>query len=250
MAPVIQFEAVWKSYRVAKQRPFLTREFVRRILQRPGEVERLDALRDVSFVVEAGESVGVIGTNGSGKSTLLSLIARTSYPTRGHVSVVGRVGPLLELGAGFHPDLTGYENIFLNAALLGLSRRQVEARLESIIEYSGIRPFIHAPIQTYSTGMAARLGFAVVAHSNPEILLVDEVLSVGDAEFSVRCEKTMAGFRRAGTTLFLVSHNLSTVRQLCERAIWLHQGQIAAVGSAEEVCGNYAAFCADGGRPW
>jgi len=242
MASAIRFESVSKSFRVAHQRPFLAREIVRRILQRPATVEVHQALRAISFRVEQGESMGVIGTNGSGKSTLLSLIAGTSYATSGTVEVHGRVGPLLELGAGFHPDLTGLENIYLNASLLGLSREQVDQRLESIVEYSGIREFIDAPIQTYSTGMKARLGFAVIAHVEPDVLLVDEALSVGDAQFQGKCERTLEDFRRAGKTLFLVSHSLPTVQALCTRALWLHRGTIRADGPAAEVCERYLEF--------
>jgi ABC-2 type transport system ATP-binding protein len=158
------------------------------------------------------------------------------------VTVRGRVGPLLELGAGFHPDLTGLENIYLNASLLGLTREQVDQRLDSIIEYSGIRDFIDTPIQTYSTGMRARLGFAVIAHVDPDILLVDEALSVGDAQFQGKCERTLEDFLRAGKTLFLVSHSMHTVQALCRRAMWLHHGVVRAEGPAAEVCERYLEF--------
>ena len=246
MQAAISFANVSKRYRLVSQRPFLAKEIVRRVLQRPSSVESFSALTDVSFTVSPGESIGVIGTNGSGKSTLLALIARTSYPSSGHVAIHGRVGPLLELGAGFHPDLTGYENIMLNASLLGLSRREVDARLDAIIDYSGIRPFIHAPIQTYSTGMKARLGFAVVAHIDPDILLIDEVLAVGDVEYQARCQRTMQEFRRRGKTLFLVSHDLEAVRALCQRVLWLHKGTLRASGDAQTVCARYTEFWAEG----
>ena len=196
-------------------------------------------MRDINLEVGPGEAVGVIGANGSGKSTLLSLVAGTAYPTTGYVTVEGRIGPLLELGAGFHPDLTGYENIFLNASLLGLRREQVEENLDSIIEFSGIREFIDAPIRTYSTGMAARLGFAVIAHSDPEILLVDEVLSVGDAQFQVRCEETIERFLANGTTMLLVSHNLVTVERLCQRVVWLDRGRMREHGPTTDILARY-----------
>ncbi len=245
MSIAIQLENVSKAYRIVRQKPFLAKEILRRILQRPSSVERHWALSDVSFEIEHGEAVGVIGTNGSGKSTLLSLIAKTSYPTTGTVTVKGRVGPLLELGAGFQGELTGFENIFLNASLLGLSKEDVEAKLEAIIEYSGLKEFIHSPIATYSTGMTARLGFSVIAHIEPEILLIDEILAVGDAAFRSKCQHTMQKFTEKGTTLFLVSHDLQTVQEMCSRVIWIDDGRMRAIGDAEEVIELYRNPTAD-----
>ncbi len=249
MDPLIRFENVGKRYLVERQRPFLARELLRSILQRPSNTKEHWAVRGLSFEVRQGESVGVMGTNGSGKSTTLALIARTSAPTEGSVTVRGRIGPLLELGAGFHPDLTGYENIYLNASLLGLTRREVDQKVGSIIDYSGIQDFIDAPIQTYSTGMKARLGFAVIAHIDPDILLLDEVLSVGDGIFAQRCEETIRSFKRAGKTLFFVSHSTDWVQQLCERAIWLHQGRPVLVGPSSDVCPRYQHFLHTGELP-
>lgn len=246
MTIAIRFEDVGKRFVVQHQRPFLARELLRSVLQRPSHRQEFWALRNVSFSIEAGESVAILGTNGSGKSTTLALIAQTTPPTEGKITVNGRLGPLLELGAGFHADLSGYENIYLNASLLGLTRRQVDALLGSIVEYSGIGDFIDAPIQTYSTGMKARLGFAVVAHIDPDILLLDEVLSVGDGQFAQKCEATIRGFQKAGKTLCFVSHNPAQVLALCERAIWLHGGRVQAIGSAAEVCAGYQRFL-DGG---
>ncbi len=235
----IRFQDVCKSFRQVQQRPFLAKEFLQAILQKPRKVELFEALRGISLTVEKGESIGVIGTNGSGKSTLLSLIARTSYPSSGTVEVRGRVGPLLELGAGFHPDLTGAENVYLNASLLGLSRKQVDERFDSIVEYSGIESFIDAPIQTYSTGMTARLGFAVIAHIDPEILIVDEALAVGDAEFQLKCERTMHSMIEGGATMFLVSHDMRMVRDLCTRVVFLSHGQIISAGKPEMIIAQY-----------
>jgi lipopolysaccharide transport system ATP-binding protein len=248
MDTAIEFARVGKRYLVRHQRPFLMRELVRSVLQRPSAQHEHWALRDVSFTVGRGESVAVIGTNGAGKSTLLSLIAQTSAPTAGTVTVRGRIGPLLELGAGFHPDLSGLENVYLNASLLGLTRRQVDERLGSIVDYSGIAEFIDAPIQTYSSGMKARLGFAVIAHIEPEILLLDEVLVVGDGQFTQKCEATIREFKRRGVTLFLVSHGIDQVLSMCERVIWLHQGRLLEVGPAAEVCARYQRFLATGGN--
>lgn len=238
----IRFESVGKRYVVRHQRPFLARELLRSVLQRPSHQHEFWALRDVSFTIHKGESVAILGTNGSGKSTTLALVAQTTPPTEGTVTVHGRLGPLLELGAGFHPDLTGYENVYLNASLLGLSRREVDALLGDIIEYSGIGDFIDAPIQTYSTGMKARLGFAVVAHIDPDVLLLDEVLSVGDGQFAHKCEATIRRFQTAGKTLCFVSHSPSQVLALCQRAIWLHQGRLQQDGDAEAVCAAYQRY--------
>ena len=241
MSAVIRFDAVTKGYRVHNRQPFLARQFVSRLLQRPSHVARQTALVDVTFEVERGESVGIVGANGSGKTTLLSLVARTTYPTRGTVHVEGRVGPLLGLGAGFHPDLTGYENLYLNASLLGLTRREVDERVGSIIDYAEAGEYIHAPVQTYSTGMIARIGFAVLAHIDPDILLVDEVLAVGDARFQAKCAATMGEFRDRGVTQMLVSHNLGLIERLCRRVLWINRGVVRADGPVAEVLAGYRA---------
>ncbi|MEZ5966275.1 MAG: ABC transporter ATP-binding protein [Planctomycetota bacterium] len=236
----ITFEHVGKTYLLAHQRRFLAREVIQALLARPARVERLSALTDVSFRIERGESLGVVGTNGAGKSTLLSLIAGTSRPTSGRVEVNGRIGPLLELGAGFHMDLTGAENVYLNAALLGLSRQEVDARFDAIVEFSGLRDFIDAPIKTYSTGMAARLGFSVIAHIEPDILLIDELLSVGDKAFQSKCKETMESFLARGVTVVLVSHDLAAITSLCKWGLWLEKGRVRAFGPAAEVVPAYA----------
>ena len=239
--PAIRVNNVAKCYTVARQRPFLAGELLRAILLRASSKEKHWALRDINFEVEQGESIAVIGANGSGKSTLLSLIAKTSYPTTGTIEVHGRVGPMLELGAGFHPQLTGVENIHLNASLLGLSPEEVQDKFASIVAYADIGPFIDAPIHTYSTGMTARLGFAVLAHIDPGVLIVDEALSVGDADFTQKCQRTMTGMLESGKTMFLVSHDMNTVKRLCRRTIWLHKGEIRAQGDTSEVVDEYLA---------
>ena len=239
MSIAISFESVTKSYRVLKTRPFLAGEFFRRILLRPSERTIHTAIANLKLEIKQGESIGVIGSNGAGKSTFLSLIAQTTYPSSGHITVNGRIGPLLELGAGFHPDLTGYENLYLNASLLGFSREEVEEKKDSIIEFSGIRDFIHAPIQTYSTGMITRLGFAILAHMDPDILLIDEIFAVGDAEFQDKCFTTMKRFKDAGKTFILVSHSMETILELCDRAIWLQDGRIRMTGPPASVCHYY-----------
>ena len=197
------------------------------------------ALRDVSLRIEAGESVGIIGANGAGKSTLLSIAVGVTSPTEGRVKQQGRVAALLELGSGFHPDLTGRENIHLNAALLGYNRRQVQQAFGPIVEFAGIPDFIDEPLRTYSTGMIARLGFSVAVHVDPDILVLDEVLAVGDQEFQKKCMQKIFEFRRQGKTLLFVSHSSDTVESLCQRAVWLDLGAVRRDGPAREVLAEY-----------
>ncbi len=208
------------------------------------------AIVDLSFEVAAGEMVGVVGPNGSGKSTLLKLLAGIVRPTRGSVEVRGRLAALLELGAGFHPEISGRENIEIIGLLLGLSRRQIAARFDEIVRFAEIEEFLDAPLKTYSSGMAVRLGFSIAAHSDPDVLLVDEVLAVGDEAFSHRCLEKFAEFERAGKTLLVVSHDLALVSQRCRRAIWLDRGRLQADGPADETVALYRERVAveEGGR--
>jgi lipopolysaccharide transport system ATP-binding protein len=196
-------------------------------------------LNNVSFEVRQGESLGVIGPNGSGKSTLLKLIAGVLEPTEGDIVVRGRVSALLELGAGFHGDLTGRENIFLNGTMYGLTRREIESRIDDIIKFSELGEFIDMPIKHYSSGMYVRLGFAVAIHTNPDMLLVDEVLSVGDASFQAKCMSAIQDFRRNGGTMLFVSHDLGAVQSICDRAIWYEYGKIQNVGHPTDVVMAY-----------
>jgi len=201
--------------------------------------DRLPAVSGISFSVRAGEIFGVLGRNGAGKSTLLGLIGGMLSPTRGKVSVQGRVCPLLELGAGFSPDLTGRENIMLNGILLGMRRHEVLERSDDIIEFSGLRRVIDQTIKTYSSGMQIRLGFSIATHSNPDILLVDEVLAVGDAEFQEQCLALVGRLRSQGVTIVFVSHDLVTLESICDRAVWLDQGRLMAIGTPKEVIAEY-----------
>lgn len=203
------------------------------------QIQLLDVLKGISFEVMPGECVAVIGRNGAGKSTLLSLLARVYKPSGGRIQIRGRVAPLLELGAGFHPDLTGYENITFNAVILGLSRKQVAARIDKIIAFSELRDHIHAPTRTYSSGMLARLGFAVAVHVDADVLIVDEVLAVGDYEFERKCYSKIEEFRANGGTILVVSHNMQAIRKVADRCIWLHQGQIRMDGAVDEVIAAY-----------
>ena len=197
------------------------------------------ALRNVSFSVEEGEVVGIIGRNGAGKSTLLKILSKITYPTTGRVRARGRVASLLEVGTGFHSELTGRENIFLNGSILGMKKREVDARLDAIVAFSGIERFIDTPIKRYSSGMRLRLGFAVAAHLEPDVLIVDEVLAVGDAAFQKKCISAMHDLQRGGRTVLFVSHNMSAVENLCSRGIWVADGSVQLDGPANEVIEAY-----------
>jgi len=197
------------------------------------------ALKDVSFRIGAGDSLGLIGPNGAGKTTTLKLLSSITYPTAGQIAVNGRFSSLIELGAGFHPELTGRENVFLNGAILGLSRREVQHKLDEIIAFSELERFVDTPVKRYSSGMYVRLGFAVAAHVEPDILLVDEVLAVGDASFRHRCIEHMRKLRRQGTTIIFVSHNMHLVRDMCDSALLLVEGKLRAMGSTGDVISEY-----------
>ncbi|MDM7461079.1 MAG: ABC transporter ATP-binding protein [bacterium] len=205
----------------------------------PKRVERLTALQSISFTIRPGETVGLIGRNGSGKSTLLGIIARVYRPTSGRLEIHGRVAPLLELGAGFHPDLTGLENIYFNGVILGLTRRQVAERVAAIVQFAELEGYIDAPIRTYSSGMLMRLGFAVAAHVDADILLVDEVLAVGDARFQQKCYDKIQQFQREGRTILFVSHDMDAIQRVAQRVLWLDKGVLRADGDAPSVVQAY-----------
>jgi len=207
--------------------------------------EHLQALDDVSFTVNQGECLGVVGKNGAGKSTLLSVLARVYKQSSGEISINGRVAPLLELGAGFHPDLTGYENVFFNGVILGLTRRQVADRMEEIVALSEIGDYIGAPVRTYSSGMLLRLGFSVAVHVDASVLLVDEALSVGDLEFQKKCMQRIEKFRAAGGAILFVSHDLAAVRRTADRTLWMKKGKVILDGATEEVVSAYEAGASD-----
>lgn len=210
----------------------------RQLLRRQAS-DRFWALRDVSLEVQPGEVVGVIGRNGAGKSTLLKILSRVTPPTSGRVTVRGRLGALLEVGTGFHPELTGRENVFLNGTILGMTRREISARFDEIVAFSGIERFLDTPVKRYSSGMKVRLAFSVAAHLEPEVLLVDEVLAVGDAEFQRKCIARLEEIGRSGRTILFVSHNLSAVKRMCDRAYLIDAGRIVADGPSGEVVGDY-----------
>jgi lipopolysaccharide transport system ATP-binding protein len=204
------------------------------------------ALKDVSFEVKQGEVVGIIGRNGAGKTTLLKILARITEPTEGYAEVRGRVGSLLEVGTGFHPELTGRENIYLSGAILGMTKREIDQKFDEIVTFSGVEPFLDTPLKHYSVGMQMRLAFAVAAHLEPEILLVDEVLAVGDLEFQKKCLGKMEEVSRSGRTVLFVSHQMNQIRRLCERVIWLDGGRIVREGPTHEVVSAYEAAMTSG----
>jgi ABC-type polysaccharide/polyol phosphate transport system ATPase subunit len=197
------------------------------------------ALRDVSFDVQRGEALGIIGANGAGKSTLLKLLASITAPTEGEIVIRGRLAALIEVGSGFHPELTGRENVFLSGAILGMGRREIASKFDRIVEFAGVAPFIDVPVKWYSSGMYVRLGFSIAAHLDPDVLLIDEVLAVGDAAFQRQCLARIGELRRGGTTSVFISHDLNTVEQLCDRALLIERGRIAVRGKPEAVVREY-----------
>jgi len=207
----------------------------------PRRRETMTALDDLTLEIASGETVAVVGRNGAGKSTLLGILARVYKPTSGTVEVRGRVAPLLELGAGFHPDLTGIENIFFNGVILGLTRKEVAARLDAIIAFADLHDYIDAPIRTYSSGMLMRLGFAIAVNVDADILLVDEVLAVGDLEFQNKCYAKIAEFQQAGKTILFVSHDLESVERVASRTVWMDAGRVRHDGATDVVLAQYAA---------
>lgn len=235
---LIRFEGVSKSFLRSSGRVLIRSLLMEKL--RGEAVKPFYALKNVSFTIGEGETVGVIGRNGAGKSTLLSLVAGISFPDEGRVTVEGRVAALLELGSGFHGDLTGRENVILNASLLGLPRKRTMEKLDEIVEFSGVGDFIHEPLRTYSSGMMMRLAFSVAIHVDPAFLIIDEVLAVGDAAFQAKCHEKIQQFRRAGKGLLIVSHAGRTIEQLCERALWLDHGKLVMDGKTREVVEAYA----------
>jgi ABC-type polysaccharide/polyol phosphate transport system ATPase subunit len=235
---VIELRSVWKGFERHADR-LLLRTHLLRLSSRKAS-DTFYALKDVSFRVWAGEGLAVIGSNGAGKSTLLSLVAGLAVPDRGTIAVNGLVATLLELGSGFHPDLTGRENIRLNAALLGINRRRINAIFDEIVEFSELTDFIDEPLRTYSTGMAMRLAFSVAVNVDPDVLLIDEVLAVGDAAFQTKCFEKILDFRRRGKTILCVSHASGMLARLCDRAIWLDHGDLLLDGSLAEVSDAYS----------
>ncbi len=242
---MLEVTSIGKRYRLGggvrhdTLRDALAHRFGRRAAPRSDSSEHFWALRGVSFAVSEGEAVGIVGRNGAGKSTLLKLLSRITAPTEGRIRLGGRVASLLEVGTGFHPELSGRENIFMNGAILGMTRREIQSRFDSIVEFAEVEQFLDTPIKRYSSGMHVRLAFAVAAHLEPEILLVDEVLAVGDAEFQKKCLGRMAGVARSGRTVLFVSHNLAAIQQVTTRCLLLESGALACDGATPDVLAAY-----------
>jgi len=235
----ISLDSVSLCYRLAKQRIPSIKEYAIHWMKGALSYEKLWALRDVDLTVREGETMGIVGRNGAGKSTLLKVISRVLKPSQGKIEVRGMISPILELGTGFDYELTGLENIHLNALLLGRSRREIQEKLEEIVDFSGLGDFIRSPIRNYSSGMLARLGFSVATAWMPEILILDEILSVGDAAFTEKCEAKMRTFHNAGITILVVSHSEKVIRETCTRCIWLDAGNLRADGEPAKVLDLY-----------
>ncbi len=245
---VISVDNVSKRFVLAHDRPLNLADAARGLLRRKRR-EEFWALKDVSFEVERGEAIGIVGHNGAGKSTILKLLTRIMEPTEGRIRTRGRVSALIEVGAGFHPEMTGRENIYLNGSIIGMSQREIAAKFDEIVAFAELEKFIDTPVKRYSSGMYARLGFSVAAHVDPEILICDEVLSVGDGLFQKKCIKKMTNVReKEGATVLFVSHNMVAVQNLCERAIWLRKGEVVRDGPVREVVNKYVGMTADSVR--
>jgi len=247
--PVIQFEHVYKQYRLGLGRTSLreavasnAKKIARRNAQAETAKQSLWALHDVSFELHKGGALGLIGPNGAGKTTILKILAKITRPTSGIVDIQGRVSALIELGAGFHPDLSGRENIYLNGAILGLSRKEISRVFDRIVDFSGLERFIDTPVKRYSSGMYVRLGFSVAAHIEPDVLLVDEVLAVGDAQFRQKCARRIEDLRNSGTTIVFVAHNLYLVKSVCDTAIFMNKGRVQVQGDVVDAITAYEAW--------
>jgi homopolymeric O-antigen transport system ATP-binding protein len=247
---IVEIRKLSKRYRIGRRAEnLMLREQLAQLIRSPfrrRQEETIWAVRDVTFDVQRGEVVGIIGQNGAGKSTLLKLLSRIAYPTTGSVKVRGRVASLLEVGVGFHDELTGRENVYLNGSILGMRKREVDQRFDAIVDFAGVDQFIDTQIKHYSSGMRLRLGFAVAAHLDPDVLIVDEVLAVGDADFQKKCLAAMEGLRSGGRTVLFVSHNMAAVENLCSRGIWIDGGRVVMDGAAKDVIGTYMAAAAGG----
>jgi lipopolysaccharide transport system ATP-binding protein len=243
--PTVKVSHVGKRYRLGRLEPYRTlRDKIMNIargVSDRGQKEQIWALKDVNFEVKQGEVLGIIGRNGAGKSTLLKLLSRITTPDTGMIELEGRVGALLEVGTGFHPELSGRENIYMNGAILGMTRRDIDRKFDEIVAFSGVEPFLDTPVKRYSSGMRVRLGFAVAAHLEPEILVIDEVLAVGDAEFQRKCLGRMNQVAGEGRTVLFVSHQMEAIQSLCTRAVWLEEGELVSDGDANDVVSKYLA---------
>lgn len=235
----VTVDGLWKKFRLYKERNDSLKTAIMR--GRKTVAEDFWALQDISFEVPKGSTFGLIGRNGSGKSTLLKCLARILYPEQGSISIDGRAASLLEVGSGFHPELTGRENIFLNGSILGMSRKEITSKFDEIVDFSGVRKFIDQPVKNYSSGMYVRLGFSVAINVRPDVLVVDEVLAVGDAAFQKKSKQKFTELRKEGKTVILVTHSMAQVKEMCDQVAWINQGRLQDVGPADRVVAEYLA---------
>jgi lipopolysaccharide transport system ATP-binding protein len=240
---VIEFNSVWKKFKKGEKlnsiRDAVPNFFKRALTEGPLKEDEFWAVKDVSFQIKKGDVVGIMGPNGAGKSTILKLLSRIIVPTKGDMKIHGRLSALIEVTAGFHPELTGRENVYLNGTILGMRKKEIDRKFDEIVEFSGVKEFIDTPVKRYSSGMYSRLGFSVAAHMDPEVLLVDEVLAVGDISFQAKCAQKMRELLQSGATIVLVSHQLNMIQSLCKRVILLQNGQVIRDGSVEQVIPHY-----------
>jgi ABC-type polysaccharide/polyol phosphate transport system ATPase subunit len=240
-SPVIKVENVTQRFRLIQERPDSVRELFTKLFRHKSEFHNFEAVRNVSFEVHEGEIVGLVGRNGSGKSTLLKIVAGVYKPTFGRVEVRGSIAPLIELGAGFHGELTGRENVLMNGLLMGFTKREMQAREKSILDFADIGDFIDSPVKQYSSGMYTRLAFAVATEVNPDVLVVDEILAVGDSAFQQKCLDRLENFRRSGKTILFVTHSLNQIIEHCDRALYIEKGSLVADGDPEQIVDLYKA---------
>ena len=247
MDTAIKVEDVPKKFKVYYDKGHTFKEKI--LFRNRNRYEERWVLNGISFDVKKGEAIGLIGHNGCGKSTLLKLMTKIIYPDKGSISINGRISSLIELGAGFHPDMSGRENIYTNASIFGLTRKEIDSKLDTIIEFSELEEFIDNPVRTYSSGMYTRLAFSVAIHVNAEVLLIDEILAVGDAGFQAKCFEKLREIKASGTTIVIVSHSLSQIEQICERSIWIDEGKIRLMGSPTDVHPKYMEYMGQRSKP-
>ena len=238
---VIRVHNLYKDFKINSDKPKTLKEKL--IFSKNNKVEKISILKGINLEIKKGETVALIGTNGSGKSTLLKLMTKIIYPTKGTIDTVGKLTSLLELGAGFHPDFTGRENIYFNAAIFGLTKQEIEKRIDEIIEFSELGDFIDNPVRTYSSGMYMRLAFSIAINVDAEILLIDEILAVGDQHFQDKCFKKLTELKESDKTIVIVTHSLQQVKKLCSRAIWIKDGHVEMDGNPDEVIKKYIEIC-------
>lgn len=243
---VIEVKNVWKKFKIYHDKPHTLKDKV--LFWNRNKYEVRWVLEDISFAVKKGESIGIIGKNGSGKSTLLKLLTKIIYPNKGSINMKGRVAGLLELGAGFHPDLSGRDNIYINASIFGLSKKEIDKAFQEIVDFAELQDFIDNPVRTYSSGMYMRLAFAVAINIHADILLIDEILAVGDISFQEKCLNKLKEIKESGVTIVIVSHSLEQIERFCDKSIWIHSGQIVSLGKCEVVHKKYEEFMNCGGK--